>query len=348
MTIARSKLVDVSVSRWYHCISRCVRQAFLIGKATPGLGRKAWLENRLKELDKVFAISVGGFAVMDNHLHLLLRLDPQVAAQWTAIEVVTRWHQLFPPRDPSRKPLSSKDRAELVNRLAQDSDWVSTIRDRLSSISWFMKCLKEPLARLANREENCKGAFFEGRFKSIAVLDEEALLAICAYIDLNLVAAGKATVPEESAHTSIKQRVDHVKQQNREGDLAVAKHGSVSASRAARDLEDGLWLVPVEDRRRIESKREGMREGFTLGNYLLLVEYTGRVLRHGKESIGAEVADVFDRLGCTQEAWYDRISRLKNGSMIGRVLAASRERLKAVSKQWGLRRIVNLSGIRAA
>ena len=62
-----------------------------------------------------------------------------------------------------------------------------------------MKCLKEPLSRLANREEQTRGAFFEGRFKSVAILDEESLLATCAYIDLNPVAAGIAEVPEASA-----------------------------------------------------------------------------------------------------------------------------------------------------
>ena len=68
-----------------------------------------------------------------------------------------------------------------------------------------MKCLKEALSRLANREEQTRGAFFESRFKSVAILDEESLLATCAYIDLNPVAAGIAEVPEASAHTSIKQ-----------------------------------------------------------------------------------------------------------------------------------------------
>ena len=96
-------------------------------------------------------------------------------------------------------------------------------RQRLQSLSWFMKCLKEPLSRLANRQEQTRGAFFEGRFKSVAILDEEALLATCAYIDLNPVAAGIAEVPEASAHTSIKERVDHVKAQGRTEDLKAAR-----------------------------------------------------------------------------------------------------------------------------
>ena len=48
MAIARSKLVDVSVARWYHCASRCVRKAFLLGEGDDD--RRVWLENRLEEL----------------------------------------------------------------------------------------------------------------------------------------------------------------------------------------------------------------------------------------------------------------------------------------------------------
>ena len=87
---------------------------------------------------------------------------------------------------------------------------MATSRERLQSISWFMKCLKEPLSRLANRQDKVRGAFFESRFKSVAILDDEALLAIGAYIDLNPVAAEIAEAPETSKHTSIKIRVEHV------------------------------------------------------------------------------------------------------------------------------------------
>ena len=98
MTISRSRLVDTTVSRWYHCISRCVRRAHLMGtEAAPG--RKDWIENRLKELDQIFAVSVGGFSLMDNHLHLLLRIDPDVAKGWSDTEVVERWFRLFPRRN---------------------------------------------------------------------------------------------------------------------------------------------------------------------------------------------------------------------------------------------------------
>ena len=77
MAIARAQLVDLSLTRLYHCVTRCVRRAFLLGEGDHN--RKDWLENRLEELAGIFAVSVGGFSVMNNHLHLLLRLDPEVA-----------------------------------------------------------------------------------------------------------------------------------------------------------------------------------------------------------------------------------------------------------------------------
>ena len=66
MTIARRQLIDVDVTRWYHCMSRCVRGASLLGNESSD--RKEWLEKRIEELAQVFAIGVGGFSVRDNHL----------------------------------------------------------------------------------------------------------------------------------------------------------------------------------------------------------------------------------------------------------------------------------------
>ena len=339
MTISRSRLVDATVSRWYHCISRCVRRAHLLGdEASPG--RKDWIENRLKELDQIFAVSVGGFSLMDNHLHLLLRIDPEVANGWSDSEVVERWFRLFPPRGSDRKPM--KVSKELVAARVGNTDWVAGARKRLSSLGWFMKCLKEPLARLANKQDKCTGAFFEGRFKSIAILDEESLVSVCAYIDLNPVAAGVAATPEASEHTSIKARVDHVVSNGRAEDLKAAELGSVAAVEVSGGLEDELWLVPVEDRRGLGAVREGMRSGFTLGQYVMLVEYTGRMLRDGKAAISAEVADVFARLGCTPETWGVRMSKLAGGRLLGRFLAATRDKLRELAGKLQVRHLANV------
>jgi hypothetical protein len=339
MTLARAHLVDVSVTRWYHCVTRCVRRAFLLNDGE--FDRRQWIENRTQELSGIFAISVGGFSVMDNHLHLLVRLDPDVATGWSDEEVVRRWGRLFPPRDKSREPLPVSN--DWVKWRLQDVQWVAMARSRLVSLSWFMKCLKEPLSRLANRQDNTRGAFFESRFKSVAIIDDESLLATCTYIDLNAVAAGIAVVPEASPHTSITTRTEHVKAQGRASDLRQAEHGSVAGSNSSPGLEESIWLCPIEDRRELDSSREGMLQGFSLGNYLLLVDYTGRLFREGKTVISAELTGILNRLGTTAESWQARLEKLKSGRLLGRFFAASRKRLREAAAQLRVHHLANLA-----
>ncbi len=132
MAIARARLVDLSVARWYHCISWCVRQAFLLGEGP--FNRKVWIENRLEELAQIFAVTVGGFSVLENHLHVLVRLDPDIASAWSDEDVVRRWGRLYPPRDKARRVLPVSDQW-VRDRLAHPA-WVATARAQLKSLSW--------------------------------------------------------------------------------------------------------------------------------------------------------------------------------------------------------------------
>lgn len=311
MTTARCKIVDLDVTRYYHCISRCVRGAFLCGDGHEH--RKKWLEDRLELLTKCFAVSVAGFAIMDNHLHLLIRMDPERAKKWTVEEVIVRWLSIYPPRG-----IDFDDAASVkawVEHYSQCSKKLEIIRNRLANMGWFMKALKEPLSRMANKEDGCRGAFWEGRFKSIAILDEEALLATCAYIDLNPLAAGIATTPESSRFTSVRQRVKHVVAKAKTQLLRSAKLGSVQASRRIGNTEQDHWLLPIEDRRphthsKPACEREGMIEKFTLGSYLLLVESTGRLVRNGKARIADNVKQIFDRLNTNFEIWAHQVQSM--------------------------------------
>jgi hypothetical protein len=282
--------------------------------------------------------------VLDNDLHLLVRLDPALGQGWSDDDVVRPWRRLFPPRDKARQALPVTE--DWVQARLKEAGWVARARQRLQSLSWFIKCLKEPLARLANRQDQTRGAFFESRFNSVAFLEDEALLTVCEYIDLNPVAAGIAEVPESSEHTSIKQRVDHVQAQGRTDDLAAARGGSVAGTAAAAGMEESLWLCPIEDRRGLDSLREGMIEGFSLGNYLLLVDYTGRLFREGKATISHEPAEILQRLGSSAEGWQARLEQLKRrgGRLLGRFFAVTRERLRAVARQCGLHHLANLGG----
>ena len=160
MTVARSKLVDVAVTPWYHVISKTVRGAFLLAEGDSD--RKQWIEDRLKELSTLFAVEVGGFAVLDNHLHVLVRLEPERIREWSDEDVVGRWGELFPPRGKDRTPLPVT-RTWIEQKLA-DKAFVKKCRRRLGDLGWFMKSLKEPLARLANKQDGCQGAFWQGRY----------------------------------------------------------------------------------------------------------------------------------------------------------------------------------------
>jgi hypothetical protein len=331
-------LVDLSLTRWYHCVTRCVRRAFLLGEA--GHNRKEWLEDRLEELAGIFAVTVGGFSVMNNHLHLLLRLDPEVAQSWSDEDVVRRWGRLFPPRDKLRQPIAVSE--HWIQWRLSDSKWVATARQRLQNLGWFMKCLKEPLSRLANRQDKVRGTFFEGRFKSVAVVGEEALLTIGVYIDLNPVAAKLAETPETSDYTSIKQRVDHVEARGKTTELEVASDCSTGGSRVTAGLEESLWLCPIEDRHELGSPREGMIPGFSLGSYITLVDYTGRLFREGKTSISAELAGIFERLGCSAQSWQIQIEKLRGDRLLGRFFATSRAKLREIAERLGVRRVINL------
>ena len=155
---------------------------------------------------------------------------------------------------------------------------------------------------------------------------------------------GSRTFPKPARTQSIKERVDHVEAQGRTEDLKAARTGSVAGSAAAAGLEESHWLCPIEDRRRLDSSREGMVEGFSLGNYLLLVDYTGRFFREGKAALSREVAEILDRLGSSADHWQARLDKLRHGRLLGRFFATSRKRLKEVAEQLGKRRVPNLAG----
>ncbi len=191
-----------------HIVQRCVRRAFLAG-IDPHSGkdysfRREWIRRRLEALASAFGIDVLSYAIMNNHFHLVIRNRPDVVAAWSDHEVALRWLRLFPGRrldDQLAEPTQS-DVATLVNQPQR----IESIRQHLSDISWFMRALSEPIARRANREDECTGRFWEGRFKAIRIVDEAALLVCAAYVDLNPVRAAIATGPEESQHTSAYDR----------------------------------------------------------------------------------------------------------------------------------------------
>ena len=160
----------------------------------------------MRELAGLFAIEVCGYSVMSNHLHLVLRIRPDIAEQWSADEIALRWCRVFPPRDDATGEPVEPGEHDLA-MITANSEKLAERRKRLASLSWFMRCLCENIARAANDEDGSSGRFWAGRFKSVALLDEAAILACSVYVDLNPIRAGLATTPEESAYTSGRDRI---------------------------------------------------------------------------------------------------------------------------------------------
>jgi hypothetical protein len=152
----RRNLVDEGEVGFYHCVARCVRRAFLCG-SDPASGqdfnhRKNWIRDRLEELAALFAIEVTSFALLSNHLHVIVRIRPDLAGGWTPEEIARRWRAIF----SKQPPVSAGD-------VTPTDALTATWRSRLSSLSWFMRCLCEPIARRSNREDGCSGRFWKYR-----------------------------------------------------------------------------------------------------------------------------------------------------------------------------------------
>ena len=205
----RYRQVSVEDTPYYHCISRCVRRAFLCGKdSVSGFSfkhRRQWIVDRIKLLSSVFAIDLCAYAIMSNHYHVVIRIEAKQVKEWSDEEVARRWMQIFTGPLLMHRYLDNADLTE--TELEGVAELLSTWRNRLCDLSWFMRCINEPIARMANAEDHCTGRFWEGRFKSQALLDARAVLACMAYVDLNPIRAAMAKTPEDSDYTSVQERI---------------------------------------------------------------------------------------------------------------------------------------------
>ena len=251
MPKARYRQVSVDDTPYYHCISRCVRRAFLCG-SDPVSGydfehRRQWIIDRIKLLCSVFAVDMCAYAIMSNHYHIVVRIDAEQVNAWSDEEVAQRWMKIF------RGPLLMHQYLGNADLTRTEHQWVeelfATWRERLCDLSWFMRCINEPIARMANREDHCSGRFWEGRFKSQALLDERALLACMAYVDLNPIRAAMAKTPEQSDYTSIQERIN----QPDNGSLMAFDNKADTA--IPYDLKDYLELVDWGGREIKNNKR---------------------------------------------------------------------------------------------
>ena len=291
----RYSQVSLEATPYYHCVSRCVRRAYLCGEdGVTGQcfeHRRGWIEDKLFRLSEVFALGLCAYAVMSNHYHVVLQVQREQVEQWSLEEVIARWHTLFSGSGLSRRYAQGEALWEEEQKVleAEAELW----RERLTSISWFMRCLNESIARAANQEDGCTGRFWEGRFTSQALLDEAALAACLAYVDLNPLRAGLATTPEASAYTSIQKRAQRAQQAHQPNHPRQQTRGLVPfAGHPRADLPEGL--------------------PFRLTEYLELVDWSGRMLRDDKRgAMESHLPPILTRLQIDPRQWQTLTTRLE-------------------------------------
>jgi len=305
MTRPRKALISLADTPYYHITSRCVRRAFLCGvdhySGRNYEHRRPWVVDRIRLLSSLFTIDVCAYAVMGNHYHLVVKLCPDQLDGLSDEQIMDRWCALFKgpllvQRYRRGEPLSAPEWSTL-------KDIVKVWREKLSSISWFMRCLNQPIARRANLEDRCTGKFWECRFTSQALKTEEALLSCMAYVDLNPIRAKVATNPETSDHTSIQERIrpvfnlkEAIKRQFNSGDLLNFK----TPLKPLLQFEGGM-------------KKEA-QSGITCAfrDYLELVDLTGRIIRDDKRGfIDNNLPPILQRLQVSSEQWFINTTRFE-------------------------------------
>jgi len=294
MTSPRNSIVIPGENIAYHCTARCVRRAYLYGRdAVTGKSykhRRVWVRNRIRLLSSVFTIDIASYAVMDNHLHIVIIPRHDKAAKMGDEDVVDRWLTLYPPKDQETRDQKRK-------MMLLDQERIAILRERMASLSWFMKSLAEYLARLANEEDGVTGRFWEGRFTSKRLEDASALVVAMVYVDLNPIRAGMATTPEDSDDTSVQDRI--------------------------RNRQDGPILLDLGI---------DIFEELSLEEYLELVDSTGREIVSGKRgAIPASLTPILNRLKINNKVWLDTASNFgRKFCNVAGPIDIVRERAKAM------------------
>lgn len=287
MAKARRYKETLAITPYFHCTSRCVRGSYLFGfnrQTGEDLGhRRIWLRERLLKLADVFSISLMAFAIMENHFHVVLRVDSSRAEKWTDEEVIRRWHRLFKGTDSSHRFIDSRE--SLTEYEEQElKQHIESWRDALQNIGWFMRCAKEPLARKANAEDGCTGRFWEGRYHCQALLDTKAVLACMTYVDLNPMRAKMCTNPEDDRFTSLHYR----------SKTKASGHGTIGLGKSIVNLDDSHDNFPLPQMHIPVTNRE----------YLTLVDATARRHRSEKRGVLSEQASpILERIGIPYRYW---------------------------------------------
>lgn len=287
-----------------HVMNRVVRRCFLLGEdATTGKNydyRKPWIEELFRRCSACFGIDLLAFAILSNHFHAVLRSRPDVVVTWDDTEVARRWLLLCPFRKQIDGTAAEPTETEL-NTIRNDADRVAEIRSRLSDISWWMRLICQRIASRANAEDDQVGKFWQSRFRAVRLLDEAAVLACTAYVDLNPIRADVAERLEDSDFTSVQRRI-----QSQLEASAEAEASKDDGFLARLPLGEATGPCASTSEHRCSDK------GFlamTLEEYLQLLDWTAREVVLNKPGVTpAWVPPILSRLSLEPRTWCALVS----------------------------------------
>ena len=349
MTTARKNFMNPKTVGTYHLFVRCVRRSFLQGldeySGKDYSHRKSWIPDKIRFLIKAYAIEIAGYAGMDNHYHLVARNRPDLLKDLTPLEIAARWLLIHPTKE-MRREKRNNPRKEELNDLLLKYD-AKELRSRLSDISWFMWELNQYVAVKANREDKCKGAFFESRFSSQNLADDAAILTCMIYCDLNPIRAQIADSIESSIHTSgnIRYQAEIAKNNLLKAkELKENKPNKKFNNRQEKEIKIQKsiakkvdWLSPLEKfDLNLKDKSRKPILNITTNKYLELLDFTGREYHKDKPGIiPGTIAPILAVMGLSQKQWFER---LKNyGKWYYRVLGPLidlKDKLIAAKQNW--------------
>jgi hypothetical protein len=261
MTKARGDSMDPLEVEIHHVWSRVVQRAMLLGVDPLTLidyaGRRSTVEQLIKYQADVFAVDVANFSIMGNHLHAILRSRPDIVANWSDEECAFRYKSAWPTWLDASEEVGPTyadrvyhrqgiwDRVpsdQAIECLLDDEETMARIRIFLGSISGFMARVKEPLARLFNKECDVNGSYWAKRFGNRKLESHEEIIGGNFYVDLNHVRANAALSLEESRCSGIRLRL----MAERARQEWIEENTATSLERIYQDRVNGSTDVPVD------------------------------------------------------------------------------------------------------
>ncbi|MFL2870678.1 MAG: transposase [Pirellulaceae bacterium] len=294
----RCKIIKQDRVGVYHVTTRCVQQMFLLGMdyltGNDYGHRKSWIITWLKSLADVFLVDVCAFSILDNHVHLILRNRPDQLEELSDQDVANRLARLY---SGERRLIELPEIADpdVVKKYLNNRRLIKKKRGDLTDISVFMKVWEEAISRRANKEMKKTGHFWQGRFSSQVLEDDAAILACCAYVDLNPFRAGIVHLPELSEFTSLRIRLQE----------SISRLGENYASPVCEvGMPDVKWLAPIFKDENESSTRSKSALNVSTSEYFQLLDEYSRKPHRGKETgIDPKSKSILERVGICPNMW---------------------------------------------